>query len=97
MASRSDSTMRGHFPQEPDAVADALEAAGRRRRPLLCPCFLEAGRHTIDDVQWVAQDDQLVPSAQTTYAADRSFGYSASNLRHWVEEKSRGRCAPTTC
>ena len=48
---------------------------------LLCPCFLEAGRFTVDDVQWVAQDDQLVPSAQTTYASDRSFGYSASNLR----------------
>ena len=57
---------------------------------LLCPCFLEAGRLTIDDVQWVAQDDRLVPSARTTYAADRSFGYSASNLRHWVEEKTGG-------
>ena len=91
VASRSDSTMRGHFPQEPDAVADALEAAGRTvDGQLLCPCFLEAGRLTIDDVQWVAQDDQLVPSAQTTYATDRSFGYSASNLRRWVEEKSRG-------
>ena len=91
VASRSDSTMRGHFPQEPDAVADALEAAGRTvDGQLLCPCFIEAGRLTIDDVQWVAQDDQLVPSAQTTYATDRSFGYSASNLRRWVEEKSRG-------
>ena len=75
VASRSDSTMRGHFPQEPDAVAGALEAAGRTvDGVLLCPCFLEAGRFTVDDVQWVAQDDQLVPSAQTTYAADRSFG-----------------------
>ena len=91
VASRSDSTMRGHFPQEPDAVAGALEAAGRAvDGVLLCPCFLEAGRFTVDDVQWVAQDDQLVPSAQTTYASDRSFGYSASNLRRWVEEKTRG-------
>ena len=57
---------------------------------LLCPCFLEAGRLTIDDVQWVAQDDDLVPSAQTTYATDRSFGYSVSNLRSWVEEKTGG-------
>ena len=91
VASRSDSTMRGHFPQEPDAVADTLEAAGQRvDGVLLCPCFLEAGRFTVDDVQWVAQDDRLVPSAQTTYATDRSFGYGASNLRHWIEEKTGG-------
>ena len=38
----------------------------------------------------MAQDDRLVPSAQTTYASDRSFGYATSNLRHWVEEKTRG-------
>jgi len=91
VASRSDSTMRGHFPQEPGAVAGALEAAGQAVDGLLlCPCFLEAGRFTVDDVQWVAKDDQLVPSAQTTYASDRSFGYSASNLRHWIEEKTHG-------
>ena len=91
VASRSDSTMRGHFPHEPDAVAGALEAAGQAVGGLLlCPCFLEAGRFTVDDVQWVAQDDQLVPSARTTYASDRSFGYSASNLRRWIEEKTRG-------
>lgn len=91
VASRSDSTMRGHFPQEPDAVADTLEDAGQTvDGVLLCPCFLEAGRFTVDDVQWVAQEDRLVPSAQTTYASDRSFGYGASNLRHWIEEKTHG-------
>ena len=88
VASRSDSTMRGHFPQEPDAVADALGTTVDG--VLLCPCFLEAGRLTIDDVQWVAEDDRLVPSARTTYATDRSFGYEASNLRRWVEEKTGG-------
>ena len=45
---------------------------------------------TIDDIQWVAEDDRLVPSASTAYAADRSFGYAASNLRDWVEEKTGG-------
>jgi uncharacterized protein YgbK (DUF1537 family) len=88
VASRSDSTLRGHFPQETDAIADTLEADVDG--VLLCPCFLEAGRVTIDDVHWVAQDDRFVPSAQTTYAADRSFGYSVSNLRSWVEEKTGG-------
>ena len=88
VASRSDSTLRGHFPEEPDAIADALGADVDGI--LLCPCFIEAGRYTIDDVHWVAEDDRLVPSASTTYAADRSFGYTASNLRDWVEEKTGG-------
>ena len=90
VASRSDSTMRGHFPQEPDAVADALEAAGPSTACCSAPASSRPGALTVDDVQWVAQDDQLVPSARTTYAADRSFGYSASNLRRWVEEKTGG-------
>jgi uncharacterized protein YgbK (DUF1537 family) len=91
IASRSDSTLRGHFPTEPDAVAQALEAAGHRiDGVLLCPCFLEAGRITVDDVQWVTERDELVPSGQTHYATDRSFGYTASDLRLWVEEKSDG-------
>jgi uncharacterized protein YgbK (DUF1537 family) len=91
VASRSDSTMRGHFPQEPNAVAGALEAAGRTvDGVLLCPCFLEAGRLTVDDVQWVAEEDRFVPSARTTYATDRSFGYAASNLKRWIEEKTGG-------
>lgn len=94
VASRSDSTMRGHFPAEPDAVAAVLEAAGRSvGGVLLCPCFLEAGRLTVDDVQWVAEEDRLVPSARTPYAADRSFGYTASNLKRWVEEKTGGEVA----
>ena len=91
VASRSDSTLRGHFPQEPDAVADRLEAAGRRvDGVVLCPCFLEAGRLTIDDVQWVMEENRLVPCARTTYATDRTFGYTTSNLRRWVEEKTGG-------
>ena len=58
---------------------------------ILCPCYLEAGRITADDVHWVRQGDQLVPAGQTEFARDASFGYSSSNLRDWVEEKTDGR------
>lgn len=32
----------------------------------------------------------LVPAAETQFAKDASFGYSSSNLRGWVVEKSQG-------
>ena len=88
VTSRSDSTMRGHFPLETDVLREALgvEIDG----VVLCPCFLEPGRLTVDDVQWVRQGEQLVPSARTEFARDRSFGYSHSNLALWVEEKTAG-------
>ena len=58
---------------------------------LLCPCFLEAGRVTIDDVHWVAQDDRLVPSAQTTYADRPLLRLRAPpTCGSWVEEKTGG-------
>lgn len=93
--SRSDSTMRGHFPLEPDVLSRALAAASGRMVDgiVLCPCFIEAGRLTVDDVQWVRQGERLVPAALTEFARDRSFGYSASSLPRWVEEKTGGRLA----
>jgi uncharacterized protein YgbK (DUF1537 family) len=87
--SRSDSTLRGHFPGEVDALKDGL---GVPRHPcLLIPFFLEGGRYTIDDIHYVDDGDQLVPAARTPFARDAVFGYRHSNLRRWVEEKTGGR------
>ncbi len=88
VTSRSDSTMRGYFPLETDVLRAGLgvEVDG----VVLCPCFIEPGRLTAGDVQWVRQGEQLVPSAQTEFARDRSFGYAHSNLALWVEEKTEG-------
>jgi len=89
VTSRSDSTLRGHFPAETDALAQGL---GRNiDGVILCPCYLEAGRLTADDTHWVRQGEQLVPAGETEFARDASFGYSASDLRDWVEEKTAGR------
>lgn len=92
ITSRSDSTLRGHYPAETDALREALkEARGQDIDGLiLCPCFFEAGRFTIDDVHWVQQDEQFVPAGATEFASDHSFGYSSSNLREWVCEKTKG-------
>jgi uncharacterized protein YgbK (DUF1537 family) len=88
IASRSDSTLRGHFPAEPDAIARSL---GGVDGMLLCPAFFEGGRLTIDDVHYVRDGGRLVPAAETEFAQDATFGYRRSNLRDWVEEKTGGR------
>ena len=87
--SRSDSTLRGHFPGEVDALAKTL---GLESKPyLIAPFFLEGGRYTINDIHYVAEGEDLIPAAQTSYAQDVAFGYKHSNLKYWVEEKTGGR------
>jgi uncharacterized protein YgbK (DUF1537 family) len=86
--SRSDSTLRGHFPGEVAALAGGLGEAFDAW--LVAPCFPEGGRYTVDDVHYVAEGEWLVPAGQTEFARDRSFGYRSSNLREWVAEKSGG-------
>jgi len=89
VASRSDSTLRGHFPAEVDALAEGL--GGGFSGTIVVPFFEEGGRFTIDDVHYVQQGEKLVPAAQTEFAKDKSFGFSHSNLTRYVEEKSGGR------
>lgn len=91
VVSRSDSTLRGHFPAEVAALADAM---GQSDAPwLLVPCFEDGGRHTINDVHYVAEGDQLVPAGETPFARDATFGYHSSNMREWVAEKTSGAVA----
>jgi uncharacterized protein YgbK (DUF1537 family) len=88
--SRSDSTLRGHFPDEVDALGAAITGNDTRQPVLLCPYFEAGGRYTIGDMHYVAEGDKLVPAGETPFARDASFGYRASNLREWIVEKSRG-------
>jgi uncharacterized protein YgbK (DUF1537 family) len=88
VVSRSDSTLRGHFPGEVAALDAAL--GGGFDGWLLVPFFLEGGRYTLDDVHYVAAGDALTPAGETEFARDPAFGYRASNLREWVEEKTAG-------
>lgn len=92
--SRSDSTLRGHFPEEVQALADAL--GSEFDAWLLIPFFLEGGRFTINDVHYVAEGDTLVPAGMTEFARDAVFGYHSSNLHEWVEEKTNGRISSSS-
>ena len=91
--SRSDSTLRGHYPLEIDVLAEALGGGDTVvDGQILVPFFAEGGRLTIDDVHYVAEgDNKLVPAAQTPFANDAAFGFANSNLRDYVQEKTGGR------
>ena len=91
VVSRSDSTLRGHFPAETDILSEEL---GPFDATFLIPYFEAGGRYTIHNIHYVAEGDQLVPCAETPFAKDTVFGYRSSNLREWVAEKTRGRVAP---
>ncbi len=92
IVSRSDSTLRGHFPAEIQAAQDAVfEELGRSfDATVLIPAFFEGGRYTFGDVHWVESNGKLIPAGQTEFARDPVFSYQSSNLRYWVEEKTAG-------
>jgi uncharacterized protein YgbK (DUF1537 family) len=89
VVSRSDSTLRGHFPGEVEALAEGLSRDFDAW--IVVPFFLEGGRYTVHDVHYVDEEGLLVPAAETAFAHDRVFGYASSNLLQWVEEKTLGR------
>jgi uncharacterized protein YgbK (DUF1537 family) len=86
--SRSDSTLRGHFPAEVTAISKALHL--QEAVWILVPAFIEGGRFTINDVHYIQEYDELVPVSETPFARDHVFGYSHSNIRDWIIEKSKG-------
>ena len=92
--SRSDSTLRGHFPLETDTIAETLEAQDGRPTDgvVMVPAFPDAGRVTIGGTHYARSGSgTLTPVAETEFARDATFGYSSSSLAEYVEEKSAGR------
>jgi uncharacterized protein YgbK (DUF1537 family) len=87
--SRSDSTLRGHYPLETAVIGE--ESGNSIHGEILVPFFPEGGRFTFRDIHYVREGEQLVPASETEFARDSSFGYSSSNLRDYVEEKTNGR------
>jgi len=90
--SRCDSTRRGHYPGEVEALAEGLGQAFDGT--LIVPFFQEGGRLTIHNTHYVAEGDWLTPAAETEYARDATFGYQNSDLRAWVSEKYQGKIRP---
>ena len=85
--SRSDSTLRGHYPLEADLIAQAFGNA----KHILIPFFPEGGRYTIGDIHYLMQESCLIPVGISEFSRDKTFGYRASDLKQWIEEKTKGR------
>ena len=93
LVSRSDSTLRGHYPLETETLRDALADHGLTPDgEILCPFFLEGGRYTDQNIHYVQIGEKLIPAGQTEFARDKTFGYENSRLDQWIEEKTQGNC-----
>jgi uncharacterized protein YgbK (DUF1537 family) len=87
IVSRSDSTLRGHYPIETDAIA--LELGGFDAH-FLMPAFFEGGRITRDSIHYLVVDGVETPVHQTEFARDSVFAFSHSYLPDYVAEKTKG-------
>lgn len=90
--SRSDSTLRGHYPLETDVIAQELGAFDAH---FLVPAFFEGGRITRDSVHYLIIDGVETPVDRTEFARDSVFAYNHSYLPDYVEEKTQGRIKAT--
>ena len=89
--SRSDSTLRGHYPLETETLRQVLEDHGSPPDgEIIYPFFMEGGRYTLHGVHYVQEGNQLIPAGQTEFAQDKTFGYRSSHLGQWCEEKTGG-------
>ena len=89
LVSRSDSTLRGHYPVETNVIASEL---GPFDAHFLVPAFFEGGppRITKDSTHYLyVSDQELIPCHETEFAKDSVFGYSTSYLPSYVEEKTK--------
>ena len=86
--SRSDSTLRGHYPIETDVISSEL---GGFDAHFLTPAFFEGGRITIDSTHYLLIDGVKTPVAQTEFARDSVFSYSHSYLPDYVAEKTQNK------
>ena len=88
VVSRLDSTLRGHFPADMQAIESSLTY-----KPdgwIVAPLFIEGGRYTINDTQYAADGQWLIPVGDTEFARDPAFTFTSSTLQGWVEEKTAG-------
>ncbi|MEB3282523.1 MAG: four-carbon acid sugar kinase family protein [Lyngbya sp.] len=92
VVSRSDSTLRGHYPIETDVIAEEL---GGFDAHFLVPAFFEGGRITRNSVHYLIVDGVPTPVHETEFAKDSVFGYHHSYLPDYVEEKTKGKIPAT--
>ena len=86
--SRSDSTLRGHFPLEPKTLRQYLKM--KTAITVFIPVMFEGKRVTVNNTHYIADGGTLTPVNETPFSKDHSFAYSNANLKAYIEEKSSG-------
>ena len=93
IVSRSDSTLRGHYPVETDVIAAEV---GPFDAHFLVPAFFEGGRITRDSIHYLIINNIPTPVHETEFAKDSVFGYHHSYLPDYVAEKTQGKITANT-
>jgi hypothetical protein len=76
--SRGDSTLRGHFPAEVEAIAESADL--KNAAIILLPAFFEGGRVTINSTHYLTEKNELIPVGMTPFATDPHFGFRSRAL-----------------
>lgn len=85
---RGDSTLRGHYPYDVDAVIEVSKKYGKTMDgEIICP-FLDGIRKTENDVHYVLDNENWIPCGESEFSKDPTFGYKSSDLKDYVREKT---------
>ncbi|MGI6568822.1 MAG: four-carbon acid sugar kinase family protein [Erysipelotrichaceae bacterium] len=97
IVSRSDSSLRGHYPLETQVIYEQLKVNGIKiDGEIICP-YLDGIRKTENDIHYVKTNNGWIPCGESEFAKDKTFAYKSSNLREYVEEKSKGKFLADNC
>ena len=91
--SRSDSTLRGHYPLETQVLKQCIEENSDIHfdGEIIFPFFEEGGRFTVSNIHYVLEEGFFIPVGETEFAKDKTFGYQNSHLGRYIEEKTLGK------
>ena len=89
IVSRSDSTLRGHFPLEVDIIRETAKMDDAITA--FIPVMFEGGRVTVNDTHFILDAETLTPVNETPFAQDHSFKYKHAHLKGYIQEKTKDR------
>ena len=87
--SRSDSTLRGHFTIETDTIKEIENNSNSIT--VFIPVMFEGGRVTVNNTHYIKDGEELLAVGDSPFAKDHTFGYTKSNLKEWIQEKTDKR------
>ena len=97
IVSRGDSSLRGHFPLEGEIIKEVLNKNGYQiDGEILCP-YLDGIRQTINDIHYITSNNTMIKVGDSEFAKDKTFGFKSSDLKDYVEEKTKGKYLAKDC